>query len=56
MIQLTKRTPVYFCKYIYIFTFTTISQLCDAVYPETKGVPLEEMDAVFGEGMLYFFK
>ena len=20
------------------------------VYPETKGVPLEEMDAVFGEG------
>ena len=21
-----------------------------AVYPETKGVPLEEMDAVFGEG------
>lgn len=22
-----------------------------AVYPETMGVPLEEMDAVFGEGM-----
>lgn len=22
------------------------------VYPETKGVPLEEMDAVFGEGKL----
>jgi len=22
-----------------------------AVYPETKGVPLEEMDAVFGEGI-----
>ena len=21
-----------------------------AVYPETKGVPLEEMDEVFGEG------
>jgi hypothetical protein len=23
---------------------------CMTVYPETKGVPLEEMDAVFGEG------
>ena len=23
------------------------------VYPETKGVPLEEMDAVFGEGSLF---
>lgn len=23
------------------------------VYPETKGVPLEEMDRVFGEGKLY---
>ena len=23
---------------------------CAVVYPETKGVPLEEMDAVFGEG------
>ena len=23
------------------------------VYPETKGVPLEEMDAVFGEGTLW---
>lgn len=23
------------------------------VYPETKGVPLEEMDAVFGEGPCY---
>lgn len=22
-----------------------------AVYPETKGVPLEEMDVVFGEGL-----
>lgn len=26
----------------------------DLVYPETKGVPLEEMDAVFGEGSIYF--
>lgn len=25
-------------------------ELTLAVYPETKGVPLEEMDAVFGEG------
>ena len=24
-----------------------------AVYPETKGVPLEEMDAVFGEGVSF---
>jgi hypothetical protein len=23
------------------------------VYPETKGVPLEEMDEVFGEGMVF---
>jgi hypothetical protein len=23
------------------------------VYPETKGVPLEEMDAVFGEGKVF---
>jgi hypothetical protein len=40
--------------------FTSVSQLLRAiigtvterniVYPETKGVPLEEMDAVFGEG------
>lgn len=26
------------------------NNLAFAVYPETKGVPLEEMDAVFGEG------
>ena len=25
------------------------------VYPETKGVPLEEMDAVFGEGVSFIF-
>ena len=25
------------------------------VYPETKGVPLEEMDRVFGEGQLFYF-
>jgi len=28
---------------------------CATVYPETKGVPLEEMDAVFGEGESGFF-
>jgi len=28
--------------------------LLDSVYPETKGVPLEEMDAVFGEGFFHF--
>ena len=25
------------------------------VYPETMGVPLEEMDAVFGEGIYYIY-
>ena len=25
------------------------------VYPETRGVPLEEMDAVFGEGMFIYW-
>ncbi|KAI0660375.1 general substrate transporter [Cubamyces menziesii] len=29
--------------------FCVCSFILDAVYPETKGVPLEEMDAVFGE-------
>jgi hypothetical protein len=31
------------------------SPILPPVYPETMGVPLEEMDAVFGEGMGQFF-
>lgn len=32
-----------------LFLFLSYSD-CVTVYPETRGVPLEEMDAVFGEG------
>ncbi|KAG5351830.1 hypothetical protein C0989_004777 [Termitomyces sp. Mn162] len=32
--------------------FNLMSQI-STVYPETKGVPLEEMDAIFGEGAYY---
>ena len=37
----------------YVYCPSTISTAFTdrhTVYPETKGVPLEEMDAVFGEG------
>lgn len=39
---------VYFCR-----SSLSLAYLCadvTVVYPETMGVPLEEMDAVFGEG------
>lgn len=40
---------VYFCKAL--SPLSPIRELTFfAVYPETMGVPLEEMDAVFGEG------
>jgi len=42
---------VYFRELIF-FYFCLIAYLpCASVYPETKGVPLEEMDTVFGEGV-----
>jgi len=33
-----------------LFFVTVVITHSPVVYPETKGVPLEEMDAVFGEG------
>jgi len=30
--------------------YWSVDEVGYLVYPETKGVPLEEMDAVFGEG------
>ena len=39
---------VYFCGSLLPFSPYFINFA--VVYPETKGVPLEEMDAVFGEG------
>lgn len=50
----THRNPsaVYFCKCSLssLFPSRTYPSI---VYPETKGVPLEEMDLVFGEGETY---
>ncbi len=51
---------VYFRELDYVFTFAfyfcLIAYLpCATVYPETKGVPLEEMDTVFGEGAFYYY-
>lgn len=45
---------VYFCKYRSHYTGVPRSNLSPKVYPETMGVPLEEMDAVFGEGATDF--
>jgi hypothetical protein len=36
--------------YVSFVTLRGAPILFPQVYPETKGVPLEEMDAVFGEG------
>jgi len=41
---------VYFRKSIRRVSYGCIDRIACTVYPETKGVPLEEMDAVFGEG------
>lgn len=41
---------VYFCK-LPLLLSSLVPNLFHTVYPETMGVPLEEMDAVFGEGM-----
>lgn len=35
---------------VFLILFRVVMPL--VVYPETKGVPLEEMDRVFGEGIL----
>jgi len=40
---------VYFCAFLSLFSARYFYAIL-LVYPETKGVPLEEMDAVFGEG------
>ncbi|KAI0814889.1 general substrate transporter [Irpex lacteus] len=39
---------VYFCKLLDVIMWLALTNMT-AVYPETMGVPLEEMDAVFGE-------
>lgn len=49
------------CWFLYVFVYSLLLYVSYffvhvhywfvAVYPETKGVPLEEMDAVFGEGV-----
>jgi hypothetical protein len=41
--------------YVFNFCFLFLPQPCASVYPETKGVPLEEMDTVFGEGVFYHY-
>lgn len=41
---------VYFCERYISFSLVILSDSMYEVYPETKGVPLEEMDALFGEG------
>lgn len=44
------RYLVYFCKLLDVIMWLALTNMT-AVYPETMGVPLEEMDAVFGEGV-----
>lgn len=44
------RYLVYFCKSLDVIIWSALTNMT-AVYPETMGVPLEEMDAVFGEGV-----
>ena len=45
---------VYFStsNYVFIIFWSVFTPL--KAYPETKGVPLEEMDIVFGEGIYRF--
>ena len=42
---------VYFCQFFVLFeVLFSVSQV---VYPETKGISLENMDCVFGEGIYH---
>ena len=38
-------------SFTFLFPHLISSDTSKKDYPETKGVPLEEMDSVFGEGM-----
>ena len=41
---------VYFRECLVSIQWSELTRILPLVYPETKGVPLEEMDAVFGDG------